>query len=148
MYPFPKNRRFLPLQKAICLPCVEFLLRFVGLDPFPTLNPPPSVGLRRTGKPSTTSMIAPSPAHCMCARKNRVGSPSPAPRECNPERIVSLSPALDRQEKRGGGPTLGKHRIRPPTLKAIAPAPSTPANPTVTSRPANRFIFAPSCLRC
>ena len=29
----------------------------------------------------------------------------------NPERIVSLSPALDRQGSKGGGPTLGKRRI-------------------------------------
>ena len=32
----------------------------------------------------------------------------------NPERIASLSPALDRQGTRGGGPTLGKPRRRPP----------------------------------
>jgi len=58
--------------------------------------------------------LGPAPPHRINARKNRAGPPPPAPRQCNPERIVPLSPALDRQEKRGGGPTLGKHRRRPP----------------------------------
>jgi hypothetical protein len=68
-------------------------------------------------QPSNLNHFHHSPAshHRINARYHRVGSPSPALRQCNPERTVSLSPALSRQEIRGGGPTLWKHRLRLPT---------------------------------
>jgi hypothetical protein len=71
-------------------------------------------GLLCHSQPSTLnhSNNCPAPGHCINIGLNRAGSPSPALRQFNPERIVSLSPALDRQRNRGGGPTLGKHRSR------------------------------------
>jgi hypothetical protein len=54
----------------------------------------------------------------------------PGPRQFNPERIVSLSPALDRQGKRGGGPTLGKHRSRTINSERVASRPQKPPDRT------------------